>query len=68
MDVNGQLYKLASLLPSKNVQVPNRQKLVGTLSRTGFFGEQKIIQSMPEIEQPLVFQPVLPLHRTDRNL
>jgi hypothetical protein len=55
------------LLPCKKVQVPNHQKLVGPLSRTGFFGEQKIMLSMPEIDQRLVFQPVLPLHRTDRN-
>ena len=68
MDVSGQLYKLASLLPGEKVQVPIHQKLSGPHSRTGWFGEEKIASSMSEIEQPLVFQSVLPAHRTDRIL
>jgi hypothetical protein len=35
MDVSGQRYKLASLLPGKKVQVPIHQKLSGPHSRAG---------------------------------
>jgi hypothetical protein len=68
MDVSVQLYKLASLLPGKKVQVPIHQKLSGPHSQSGWSGEEKIISFMPEIKQRLVFNSVLPVHRTDRIL
>jgi hypothetical protein len=54
MEVSGQLHAPAALPPEKEHMVPTGWRLGGPQSRSEHGGDEKISQSLPGLEHPII--------------